>query len=66
MTIVKNQYGAEIDFDAAVFLMDDDIREDLHLHLAPCTEQEFFEAYAIRHAEKFGEEFEPNKENPIW
>ena len=35
MAIIKNQYGVEIDFDAAVALMDDDIREDLHFRLAP-------------------------------
>lgn len=40
MTIVINNCGTEIDFDAAVNLMDDDIRETIHNELAPCTEQE--------------------------
>lgn len=66
MAIVKNHHGVEIDFDAAAVYMDYDICEDLHRELAPCTEQEFFEAYALRHAAKFGEEFELNKENPNW
>jgi hypothetical protein len=44
-------------YDAAVELMDDDIREDLHRELAPCTDLEFLEAYIERHKEKFGEEF---------
>ena len=46
--------------------MDDDIREELTAELAPCTEQEFFTAYAKAHAEKFGEEWELDKENPVY
>ena len=57
---VKDYYGNEVNYDAAVELMDDDIREQLHDQMAPCTEQEFFDAYAKAHAEKFdGEEFAP-------
>lgn len=48
------------DYDAVVNLMDDDLREELHLELAPCTNQEFVDAYVKRHAEKFGEEFTVN------
>ncbi|ACU93984.1 hypothetical protein Ccur_02570 [Cryptobacterium curtum DSM 15641] len=52
--------GNEIDFEAAVNLMDDEIREELHEKMAPCSNQEFLEAYAKAHAEKFdGEEFAP-------
>ena len=47
--IIENGY-----FDAAVALMDDDIREELHRELAPCTDQEFLEAYMKRHEEKYG------------
>lgn len=54
---VINRDGHEINFEAAVSLMDDEIREELNRELAPCTEQEFFEAYEKAHAEKFGEEF---------
>ena len=61
---VKNTYGTEINYEVAVELMDDDIREELTAELAPCTEQEFFTAYAKAHAEKFGEEWELDKENP--
>lgn len=54
-----NLNGKTIDFDAAVNLMDDDIREDLHNKMAPCTDQEFLDAYAKAHADKYdGEEFE--------
>lgn len=49
--------NTQIDFEAAVNLMDDEIREALHMELAPCTEQEFFDAYCKAHEEKYGEEF---------
>ena len=49
--------GNTIDFDAAVELMDDDLREEIHAALAPCTEQEFLDEYVKRHEKKFGEEF---------
>lgn len=50
--------GSEIDFAAAVNLMDDEIREELHAELAPCDDQEFLDAYVERHAEKYGEDFQ--------
>lgn len=49
--------NTQVDFEAAVNLMDDEIREALHAELAPCTEQEFFAAYCKAHEEKYGEEF---------
>lgn len=63
---VINKNGKQINYDAAVQLMDDEIREELHAELAPCTEQEFFSAYEAAHTEKFGEEWELSKENPCW
>jgi hypothetical protein len=45
-------------YDAAVALMDDELREELHRELAPCTKEEFLRAYEQRHLEKFGEEFQ--------
>lgn len=39
-------------FDVAVNLMDDEIREDLHQEMAPCNDAEFLAAYMERHAEK--------------
>ena len=53
-----NLNGYEVDFDTCAILMDDEIREELHMELAPCTEQKFLDAYVERHAEKFGEEFQ--------
>ena len=64
MVTVKNQYGVEISFDAAVALMDDETREEVHADIAPCSEQEFFDAYCKAHYDRFGEDFEPAKENP--
>lgn len=56
---VKDFYGNEVDFDATVALMDDDLREELHNKLAPCSEQEFFTAYGEAHRERFDEDWAP-------
>lgn len=50
--------GNEVDFDAAVNMMDDELREELHNKLAPCSDQDFMDAYAEAHQAKFGEQFE--------
>ena len=44
--MVVNEYGVEVDFEVAVMYMDDEIREEIHNELAPCTDQEFFDEYA--------------------
>lgn len=64
MVTVKNQYGVQISFDAAVALMDDETREEVHADISPCSEQDFFDAYCIAHHNRFREDFEPAKENP--
>lgn len=66
MTMVKNAWNNEIDFDAAVEMMDDEIRERIHAEIAPCTEQAFFEAYAAAHKEQFGEAWILDTENPCY
>ena len=66
MITVINKSGTEINWDAAIALMDDDIREALHDELAPCTEQEFFTAYEAAHEAKYGEEWELSKDNPCY
>ena len=63
---VINMNGTEINYEAAVELMDDEICESLNFELSPCTEQEFFTAYENAHAEKYGEEWELSKENPCY
>lgn len=50
--IIENGYYA-----SAVALMDDEIREEVHADLAPCSEVEFLKEYMRRHYAKYGEEF---------
>ncbi len=45
-------------YNVAVNMMDDEIREELHRELAPCTDEEFLKAYMEAHEAKFGEEFQ--------
>ena len=66
MIEVVNRNGKKIDYEVAVTTMDDEIREELHSELAPCTEQEFFTRYEQEHEKKFQEEWEFSKENPTW
>ena len=63
---VKNFWDIEFDADTAYNYMDDDIREQINAEIAPCTDQEFFDAYCEAHEERFGEEWELAKENPIF
>lgn len=65
MAKVTNREGVQIDFDAAVLLMDDDLREELAAEGYE-TEQEFFSAYETAHEDKFGEEWELAKAHPVW
>lgn len=64
--MVANKNGVKVNFEVAEMYMDDEIREEIHNELAPCTDQEFFDEYAKRHEEKFGEEWEMAKENPCY
>lgn len=66
MTTITNEFGVEINFEAAVNFMDDEIREMLHQEITPCTDQEFFDAYCKAHEDKFDEEWELAKENPVF
>lgn len=46
-------------YDAAVEMMDDYLREELHREMVPCTNQEFYDAYVKAHAAKYnGEKFQ--------
>lgn len=44
-------------YDAAVELMDDDIREDLATEIAPCPKLQFLAEYMAMHKAFFNEEF---------
>ena len=57
MKTIKDYNGNKIDFEAAVMLMDDEIREQLH-GTGIEDEQEFYNAYCEKHYEKYKEEFE--------
>lgn len=63
---VINANGVAVDYDTAVVMMDDEIREQLSAELAPCSAQEFFSAYEIAHAEEYGEVWELSKKNPVY
>jgi len=63
---VTNANGYEMDYDAAVSYMDDDIREDLHSHFQGETEQEFLTAYEAAHEAQFGEPWFLSAAHPIW
>ena len=52
---VINMNGTEINYEAAVAMMDDEIRESICGTVD--TEQEFFSAYEKAHIEKYGEEW---------
>lgn len=54
---VGTLHGKPVYFDAAIALMDDDLRERLHYQLPPRTEQEFLDAYCAAHLAKFGTPF---------
>lgn len=55
--LINNQM---VDFDAAVALMDDDVRESVHDQFRGLTEQDFADAYCAAHHIKYGSDFEVN------
>ena len=63
---VINKNGKAIDFYTAVELMDAEICVKLSDDLAPRSQQEFFTAYEKAHKEKYGEDWELSKSNPIY
>lgn len=42
--------------------MDDELREKLHVELAPCSNEEFLRAYVTAHAKTYGEWFYAERE----
>ena len=63
---VVNEYGVEIDYNVAVSFMERDICVAINRYIAPCSEQEFFDEYTKRYAQKYGEEWEFAKANPCY
>jgi len=64
--MVNEEYCADemqllsLDWETVTHYMDDDLREQIHSELAPCTNEEFLTRYTELHLEKFGEEFKVN------
>lgn len=58
MIKVLDEKGREIDFEAALILTDEDLREEMHYEEWE-SDQQWFDEYAKRHEEKFGEPFIP-------
>jgi hypothetical protein len=56
---VLDENGDPVNYEAAVALMDDDLREELHRKMSPCSNQKFFDEYAKAHKKRFGEDFAP-------
>lgn len=65
MKKVINSYGIEVDFDAAVAIMDDELREEIHTQFAPCSEQKFFDEYVKAHEARFLGEFPADSRDPM-
>lgn len=52
--------GQSVDYAACVELMCDELRDYLHREMAPCSAQEFVDAYCDLHEAVYGEEFVVN------
>lgn len=48
----------EKEYKAYEMMMDDELREELHREMAPCSNEEFLERYKEEHEKRFGEEFQ--------
>lgn len=70
MTKVVNKSGTEIDYEAAVALMDGEIldlmADEWYRDHYPLTDQEWFTRYEELHEQKYGEEWELSKANPTY
>ena len=53
-------------WEAMVSLMDDEIREKVHVQHAGCSHRRFAIEYDHLHAKKYGDSFEPFKLNGTW
>lgn len=70
MSKVINKNGTEIDYEAALALMDEDILVDMsqewYSAYHPMTDQDWFTRYETLHKEKYGEDWELSKANPTY
>lgn len=58
MQIIYDENNYPVDFDYAVSLMDEELRERIHADFSPCSPQYFFNHYVTAHYMEFGERFE--------
>lgn len=70
MIKVINKNGTEVDYEAAVSLMDGEIldlmADEWYKNYYPLTDQEWFSRYEKLHEQKYGEEWELSKANPTY
>lgn len=70
MSKVINKNGTEIDYDASLALMDEDIFDRMvdewYKEYHPSTSQYWFTRYEKLHEEKHGEEWALSKVNPTY
>jgi hypothetical protein len=64
--VTTDNRGSDTDYNDAVERMDDEVREQVHADFAPCSHQEFFNRYCVRHFEKFGEDFVEQLDVRTW
>lgn len=63
---VVNEHGEEFDYNVALsYMSNDGLREKLNEELAPCTPQEFFDAYAKEYELHYGYPWVLSEENPV-
>ena len=63
---IVNKHGQELSFKKVTHRMDSEIRDYLHVELAPCEPQFFYDMYCKMHNNVKDEEFFTEKENIIW
>lgn len=57
---VAEELLEKYDMEVIAHYMDDEIRERLHMELAPCSDLEFVAHYIKEHDEAYGEEYTIN------
>lgn len=55
--VVSDPSGTSLRFPMAVSQMDPALYTQVHTAIAPCTEQEFYDAYCAAHVAHFGTPF---------
>lgn len=56
--VYVNLNGQRVEFGSCVAMMDNELREEVHNEISPCSEQEFINVYAEKHFQKYDVNFE--------